>query len=92
MNFDKLFRFLELRTVISLLTSIFELSDFANLNVANQVPNKTCKTVQDKKCHQIPKKECETKYAKKKFEDKTKTETMKFKDKDKERQTQTRRS
>ena len=57
--------------MISILTSIFELSDFS-LNIANQVPNKTCKTVQDKKCHQIPKKECETKYAKKNFEDRDK--------------------
>lgn len=57
--------------MISILTSIFELSDLS-LNIANQVPNKTCKTVQDKKCHQIPKKECETKYAKEKFEDKDK--------------------
>ena len=66
-----MFIFLELRIVISILTSIFELSDFS-LNIANQVPNKTCKTVQDKKCHQIPKKECETKYAKKNFEDRDK--------------------
>ena len=51
------------------------------------MPNKTCKTVQDKKCHQIPKKECETKYAKKKFEDKDKN-----KDQEIQRQRQIQRS